>query len=49
MILICAWCKTEISNSSEKDLNAEITHGICDKCAIEIEYNRIPLNKVITE
>jgi hypothetical protein len=34
---VCSWCKADMGFKEGAEGDGEITHGICEKCAKEIE------------
>ena len=46
---ICAWCQKNIETKKIDNGYRQISHGICDDCALKLEYNYIPLEDFIDE
>jgi hypothetical protein len=49
MKIVCAWCKKNIGSTPFLAGNSQISHGLCEDCRIELEYNFISLEKFIDE
>ena len=39
----CAWCQRVFSPPTKDVAKSLISHGLCESCAIDLEYKRIPL------
>ncbi|TFH28312.1 MAG: hypothetical protein E4G98_05440 [Promethearchaeota archaeon] len=49
MDYLCAWCKQPLLKKDSDATNHSISHGICEKCRFELEYNRIPIQDLLNE
>jgi hypothetical protein len=46
---ICSWCEAEMGTFAHSDIRPDemITHGICDKCLIEVGQTDTASNQCI--